>query len=159
VIKFLKYFTFLSRSEIEALEVQLKERPEKREAQRTLAREVTRIVHGDDAVISAENITQALFSGDVRQLSEVELVEALQDMPSTKLENRTEIGLIDLLTETKVAPSRRQAKQDIESGAVYVNGERYNEIDAVVTVEQLLHGKYIVLRRGKKSYHLAEFVR
>ncbi|WP_274655463.1 tyrosine--tRNA ligase [Paenibacillus humicola] len=154
VIKFLKYFTFLTRDQIEALEEELKQAPEKRIAQRELAREVTRLVHGEDALVSAENITQALFSGDVTQLKEEELVEALQDMPTTVLSGRTEIGLIDLLVETKAAPSRRQAKQDIESGAVHVNGVKTTAADAVITAGERLHGKFIVLRRGKKNYFL-----
>lgn len=157
VIKFLKYFTFLTREQIAGLETELKEHPEKRVAQRELAREVTRLVHGDDAVESAENITQALFSGDVTKLNEAELVEALQDMPTTVLDNQREAGLIDLLLSVKAAPSRRQAKQDIESGAVYVNGERMGGIDSVIREEHRLHGKYVVLRRGKKNYYLVRF--
>lgn len=157
VIQFLKYFTFLSREQIEELEQELKEKPEQRAAQRTLAREVTALVHGWDAVESAENISKALFSGDVKQLSEPELVEALQDVPSTTLEDQQEIALLDLVMAVQAAPSRRQARQDIESGAVYVNGERLQSLDYAVTAEQRLHGKYIVLRRGKKNYYLARF--
>jgi tyrosyl-tRNA synthetase len=157
VVKFLKYFTFLSREQIAELEAEVKERPEKRAAQRELAREVTRIVHGQEAVESAEKITEALFSGDVTSLSEQELVEALQDMPTTVLEDGAETGLIDLLVAAKAAPSRRQAKQDIESGAVYVNGERMSGIDTVIGTGHRLHGRYVVLRRGKKNYYLVRF--
>jgi len=157
VIKFLKYFTFLTREQIEALEEELKQAPEKRAAQRELARSVTRLVHGEEAVVSAEKITAALFSGDVTQLSEAELVEALQDMPTTVISGQPESGLIDLLVETKAAPSRRQAKQDIESGAVHVNGEKTTAVDAVIGQEQRLHGKFVVLRRGKKNYFLVRY--
>jgi tyrosyl-tRNA synthetase len=157
VIKFLKYFTFLNRTQIAELETELNARPEKRAAQRELAREVTRLVHGQDAVMSAEKITEALFSGDVTQLSEAELVEALQDMPTTVLANQEESGLMDLLIAAQAAPSRRQARQDIESGAIYVNGQRQTGIDIVITKEHLLHGKFVVLRRGKKNYFLVRF--
>lgn len=157
VIKFLKYFTFLTRAEIEALETELEQHPEKRAAQRELARNVTRLVHGEEAVISAEKITQALFSGDVTSLSEAELVEALMDMPTTELAEQESSNIMDLVIEVGAAPSKRQAKQDIESGAVYVNGVRRTETDAVITKEERLHGKYIVLRRGKKNYFLARF--
>ncbi|PYI51959.1 tyrosine--tRNA ligase [Paenibacillus flagellatus] len=157
VVKFLKYFTFLTREQIEALETEVRERPEQRAAQRELAREVTRLVHGDEAVESAENITRALFSGDVTTLSEAELVEALQDMPTTVVSGQSEIGLIDLLLAAQAAPSRRQAKQDIESGAVYVNGERLTGIDTAITAAHRLHGRYVVLRRGKKNYYLVRF--
>ncbi|RED65576.1 tyrosyl-tRNA synthetase [Cohnella lupini] len=155
-IKFLKYFTFLDRDRIAELESELATRPEKRAAQRELAREVTRLVHGEEAVASAEKITEALFSGDVTQLSEAELVEALQDMP-TSVVNEEEIPLMDLLIATNAAPSRRQARQDIESGAVYLNGQRETGLEFVITKEQRLHGKYIVLRRGKKNYFLVRF--
>ena len=113
VVKFLKYFTFLDRSQIAELETELNTRPEKRMAHRELAREVTRLVHGDDAVVSAEKITEALFSGDVTQLSETELVEALQEMPTTVLAYEDGIGLTELLIEAKAVPSKRQARQDI----------------------------------------------
>jgi tyrosyl-tRNA synthetase len=157
VIKFLKYFTFLNRTQIAELETELNARPEKRAAQRELARQVTRLVHGQDAVVSAEKITEALFSGDVTQLSEVELVEALQDMPTTVLVNQEEYGLMDLLMAAQAAPSRRQARQDIESGAIYVNGLRQTGTNTVITMEQRLHSKYVVLRRGKKNYYLIRF--
>lgn len=157
VIKFLKYFTFLTREQIEALEAELAAHPEKRAAQRELAREVTRIVHGDEAVESAEKITQALFSGDVTKLSESELVEALSDMPTTVISGGEARGLIDLLIEIGAAPSRRQAKQDIESGAVSVNGEKLTSIDAQIGDAHKLHGKYAVIKRGKKNYYLAKF--
>jgi len=157
VVKFLKYFTFLSRERIAELEQAVAERPEKREAQKELAREVTRLVHGEDAVVSAEKITQALFSGDVTQLSEEELVEALQDMPTTVVSGQDESLLLDLLIETKAAPSKRQAREDIEKGAVYLNGRREQSLDFAVTKEHRLHGKYAVIRRGKKNYFLVKF--
>jgi tyrosyl-tRNA synthetase len=158
VIKFLKYFTFLDRAQIEALETELSERPEKRAAQRELAREVTRLVHGDAAVESAERITEALFSGDVTKLSESELVEALAGMPTIEQPAGEEPLLIDLLIAAKAAPSKRQARQDIESGAVYINGEKTTSIEAVVSADKRLHGQYVVLRRGKKNYYLVRFV-
>ncbi len=157
VVKFLKYFTFLDRERIAELERELAERPEQRAAQRELAREVTRLVHGDDAVVSAEKITQALFSGDVAQLSEAELVEALQDMPTTVVSGQEETPLLELLIETKAAPSKRQAREDIEKGAVYLNGRREQALDFVLTRELRLHGKYAVIRRGKKNYFLVKF--
>jgi len=157
VVKFLKYFKFLTPERIAELEAELQVAPEKRVAQRELAREVTRLVHGEEAVISAENITKALFSGDIAQLSESELVEALHDVPTTVVTGQAESSLVDLLVETKAAPSRRQARQDIESGAVYVNGVRTTDLEAVITAEQRLHGKFVVLRRGKKTYFLVRY--
>lgn len=158
VIKFLKYFTFLTKEQIEELENELTERPEQRAAQRTLAREVTALVHGSEAVESAEKISQALFSGDISQLSEAELVEALDGVPSVTLDKDADpLALLDLVIAAGAAPSKRQSRQDIESGAVYVNGDRLKEAEAAITSDYRLHGKYIVLRRGKKNYFLIEF--
>ncbi|MBO9599738.1 MAG: tyrosine--tRNA ligase [Cohnella sp.] len=157
VVKFLKYFTPLSKEQIAALQAEVAERPEKRAAQRELAREVTRLVHGDDGLEAAERITQALFSGDVTQLNEDELVEALQDMPSATVEDSESSGLMDLLIAVQAAPSRRQARTDIESGAVLVNGSKVTDANATIAREERLHGKFIVLRRGKKNYYLVKF--
>ncbi|SDY02229.1 tyrosine--tRNA ligase [Paenibacillus sp. CF384] len=157
VVKFLKYFTFLSQAEIEALENELKQQPERRVAQRELAREVTKIVHGEEAVITAEKITQALFSGEFMSLSEAELVEALQDMPTTVCTGEEDRSLMDLMIEVGAASSRRQARQDIESGAVSINGQKQTVSETVLGQDQKLYGKYILLRRGKKNYFLARF--
>lgn len=152
VIRFLKCFTFLSRQEIEALEAELKDRPEQRAAQKALAREVTRIVHGEGAVATAEKVTQSLFSGDVSQLGEEDLIEAMRDMNSAQMADEDSTPLIELLTASGLASSKRQARQDIESGAVYVNGERQSGIETEIGRDQRLYGKYIILRRGKKNY-------
>ncbi|NBD26896.1 tyrosine--tRNA ligase [Paenibacillus glycinis] len=157
VVRFLKYFTFLSREEIAALEAELQASPEKRIAQKTLAREVTRIVHGPEAVESVEKITQSLFSGDVSALGEDELLEAMQDMASAVVKEADGSLLIDLLVAANLAPSKRQARQDIESGAVYVNGVKQSGIDTVIGADQRLHGKYLILRRGKKNYSGVRF--
>jgi len=157
VVKFLKYFTFLSPAEIGALEAEVRDNAHKRIAQRELAREVTRLVHGAEAVESAEKITAALFSGDFAALNEEDLAEALADMPKTKLEKQPSIGIVDLAVAVQAAPSRRQAKQDADSGALHVNGAKIAGSDAVVTQEMLLHGKYAIVRRGKKNYYVAEF--
>jgi len=152
VIRFLKYFTFLTRQEIEALEAELQANPEGRVAQKTLAREVTRIVHGQGAVETAEKVTQSLFSGDVSQLGEDDLVEAMKDMAGAAVDDADETLLIDLLAASGLASSKRQARQDIESGAVYVNGIKQSGLETVVGRDQRLFGKYVILRRGKKNY-------
>ena len=156
VVKFLKYFTFLSRDEISRLEAQVSESPEKREAQRVLAKEVTELVHGQEAAESAIKISEVLFSGNVSILTGKEIEDAFQDVPSTEVSG--EISLIDLLLAVKAAPSKRQAKQDIESGAVSLNGTKVTELDKSLQQSDLLEGKYIVIRRGKRNYYLAKFV-
>ncbi|MBA2937963.1 tyrosine--tRNA ligase [Paenibacillus sp. CGMCC 1.16610] len=156
VIRFLKYFTFISHEEIEQLEVEVQTQPEKREAQKLLAREVTKLVHGGDALESALNITAALFSGNIQDLSRTEIEEAFKDVPSSTLEQE-DMPLVDLLIAVGAAPSKRQARQDIESGAVTVNGVKITELDAVAKDLGRLGESYIVIRRGKKNYYLAQF--
>ena len=120
--------------EIERLEAEVQAQPEKREAQKVLAREVTKLVHGGEALESALNITSALFSGDIQSLSRTEIEEAFKDVPSTTLEQE-DVALIDLLISVGAAPSKRQARQDIESGAVTVNGVKVTDLEA--TTKQL----------------------
>jgi tyrosyl-tRNA synthetase len=158
VVKFLKYFTFLSQGEIEELERQVKESPEKREAQRVLAREVTELVHGKEATLSAIKISEVLFSGNIQTLNVSEIEEAFKDVPSTEISGSTEIALIDLLIEAKAAPSKRQARQDIESGAVSINGTKITELDKSIGADDRIEGRYVVIRRGKRNYYLVKFV-
>jgi tyrosyl-tRNA synthetase len=153
VVRFLKYFTFLDPSEIERLEGEVKQQPEKREAQRVLAREVTSLVHGEAALTSAIHITQALFSGNVQDLSAGEIEEAFKDLPSTTIEDTT-MGLVDLLIAAGAAPSKRQARTDIESGAITINGTRVTELDKQVSDLGTIGGSYLIIRRGKKNYYL-----
>ncbi|AEI42444.1 TyrS1 [Paenibacillus mucilaginosus KNP414] len=157
VVKFLKYFTFLSPDEIGELERQVKEAPEKREAQRVLAKEMTTLVHGAEAAESAIRISTVLFSGDVGSLSGSEIEQAFSDVPSTELEAGAEIALLDLLVQVKAAPSKRQARQDVESGAVSINGVKTTELDKVVRSADGLEGRFLVIRRGKRNYYLVKF--
>ncbi|GEN57283.1 tyrosine--tRNA ligase 1 [Halolactibacillus alkaliphilus] len=153
VIKFLKYFTFLTMEEIDALEIALKEAPEKREAHIKLAEEVTSMVHGEKALLQAKRITEALFSGDVKQLNGEEIKQGFKDVPSTDitLDSQT---LVDLLVEAKIAASKRQAREDIQNGAIYVNGERNQQLDYQLMDKDLIDGAFTIVRRGKKKYFL-----
>lgn len=152
-IKYLKYFTFLDKEEIEELEQKLKEAPEKREAQRTLAREVTKFVHGEEAVEEAETITKALFSGDVKELSAKQIAEAFAAVPSFDI-NAGSHNIIDVLIESGVEKSKRQAREDVTNGAIHINGERITDLDFVVNTADNYDGKYVLIRRGKKKYFL-----
>lgn len=156
VIPFIKYFTFLSKDEIEALQKGVAEAPEKREAQRVLAMEVTSLVHGEASLNSAIAISRALFDGQVKELSVQEIEEAFQDVPSIALK-QDEIGLVDLIVESGASPSKRQAREDIGNGAVLLNGDRMSDANRTITKEDGLHGRYIVIRRGKKNYFVAKF--
>lgn len=154
VVKYLKYFTFLSHDEIEALAEKVATEPEKREAQRTLAREVTNFVHGPKAVEEAEHISAALFSGDLTDLSAGEIEQGFKGMPSVTIAP-TKINLVEFLVDlTKIEPSRRQAREDIQNGAIYVNGQRQNETDFEVDTAVAFDGKFVIIRKGKKKYTL-----
>ncbi|MEC1694668.1 tyrosine--tRNA ligase [Schinkia azotoformans] len=156
VVKFLKYFTFLSPEEIEALAAEVEEAPEKRTAQKRLAEEVTKLVHGEEALQQAIRISEALFSGDIQNLSAAEIKQGFKDVPSYECK-QDEISLLDLLVESKISPSKRQAREDISNGAIYINGERTTELDRVVAAEDRIEGQFTIIRRGKKKYYLIKY--
>ncbi|MFA6110981.1 MAG: tyrosine--tRNA ligase [Candidatus Latescibacterota bacterium] len=153
--EYLRFYTFLDRAAILDLDEAVRSRPDQREAQRTLADEVTTLVHGAEATRRAERISRALFYGDFRDLTEEEIREGFHDVPTCRLEG-TESSLIDLLVASGASPSKRQARQDVQSGAVYLNGERCADLERVVRRQDGLHGRYHILRRGKKSYYLVD---
>lgn len=154
VIKYLKYFTFLSKEEIDDLAEKVEKEPWKREAQRRLAQEVTKFVHGQEAVEEAERISKALFSGDVADLSVAEIEQGFKNMPSVDVENKKE-NIIIWLTDNGIEPSRRQARQDVSSGAIRINGEKVDDVDAEIDPQAHFDGKFVIVRKGKKHYYLA----
>lgn len=154
VVKYLKYFTFLSKEEIEDLEEKVKTRPELREAQRRLAEEVTAFVHGKDAVTEAEHISKALFSGEVKALTSSEIEQGFKNMPSVEVSNEPK-NIVEWLVETGIEKSKRQAREDVTNGAIYINGERVQDLDAVIDPSENFDGKFVIARRGKKRYFLA----
>ncbi|CAG9611380.1 Tyrosine--tRNA ligase 1 [Bacillus rhizoplanae] len=156
VVKYLKYFTFLSHEEILELEKQVAEAPEKREAQKALASEMTKLVHGEAALEQAIKISAALFSGSVAELSAAEIEQGFKDVPSVERSVEDAL-LVDVLVESKISPSKRQAREDITNGAVYVNGERTQELDYTVTEKDRIEGKFTIIRRGKKKYFLIRY--
>lgn len=153
VVKFLNYFTFLPLTEIAALAEEVVKEPEKRRAQRALAAEVTKLVHGQDAVERAEKISNALFGKGLKELSAAEIEEGFSEVPSTEIDN-PEIELVDLLIRVGAVKSKRQAREAIESGAIYINDLRCTNLDTTVAQLERLDGKYLVLRKGKKNYFL-----
>lgn len=157
VVKYLKYFTFLPIEEINELAKEVETQPEKRTAQRMLAKEVTELVHGVEARERAERITHALFTGGIATLTGAEIDEGFRDVPSAEIVDR-EMTLVDALIEVGAATSKRQARESMGSGAVYVNGER--QTDTALTIAQLdkIEDKYIVIRRGKRNYYLLRLV-
>ena len=153
VVDYLKIFTFLDKDEILQLEETTHQHPEKREAQRRLAEEITTIVHSAEATRKAEKISRALFYGELQELSEDEIEMGFNDVPTYQMQE-AELGLVDLLSVAGISGSKRQAREDVKNGAVYINGERCTQMDHVVRKADGLHGRYIVIRRGKQKYFL-----
>ena len=157
VIKFLKFFTFLSMDEIAQLEEGLQSRPEQREAQKALAIAMTSLVHGKTESDAAIKTSLALFGGPLDDLNERQLEDIGSDMPTTSVDPQRFSGgatLVDLLTETQLSSSKSQARKDIESGGVYINNIREDNVRKTVESGALLYGKFLLLRRGKKNYHM-----
>lgn len=155
VIDYLKKLTFLSKEEIEELEKQHLQNPEKRIAQDALAREVITFLHGESAYEEAIRITKALFSGDVQELNEEEIDEAFKSFP--KLHLAGEQNIVDFLVENKIASSKREAREFVVAGTIALNGEKVQDLEYVVSVEKAIGNKYIVIRRGKKKYYLGSY--
>lgn len=154
VYKFLRYFTFLSVAEIAAIEAVDLASGKKPEAQRILAEQVTELVHGKDAVIAAERISQSLFAEDQNGLTEQDFEQlALDGLPTFELA-RDANGLIDVLAATELATSKSQARGFIESGAAIVNGAKVVDLTATITEADFKFGRYTLLRRGKKNHAL-----
>jgi len=160
VIRYLKIFTLLNREEIDGLERQHAEAPHQRIAHRELARHMTAMLHGEDQVKHVETASQALFSGDVRQLDEMMLREVFADVPhSTHDKSSLEgdgISLVDLLPQTSLANSKREAREFLTNGAVSVNGEKV-DLEAKLTTADLMHGHTVLIRRGKKKWHATKW--
>ncbi|EGQ0363596.1 tyrosine--tRNA ligase [Staphylococcus pseudintermedius] len=156
VIKFLKYFTFLSKTDIEALEKSVVEEPHLRKAQTTLAEEVTRFIHGNDALAEAQRISQSLFKGDLKSLSAEEIKAGFKDVPQVTLSNET-TNIVDALVETKIASSKRQAREDITNGAIYINGERQQDLAYTLSSDDRYDDTFTIIRRGKKKYFMVNY--
>jgi len=154
VYRFLKYFTFLSVDEIAAIEISDKASGTKPEAQGILAREVTRLVHGEEGLQAAQRISQALFAGTIEKLQLGDLQQLEMDgLPCTDASG-TSPSIIEALVSTDLAKSNRMAREFIANSAVSVNGHVTKEVDMHLTAEQALAGKYFILKRGKKLFHL-----
>jgi len=155
VYKFLRYFTFLDTSEIDEIENKDKVAAGRPEAQEILAREATLLVHGMVGLESALRITQSLFNGEIGALTESDFLQLKQDgLPST-LEVTESLSLVDVLVKSGLAASNKMAREFIVNGAVSINGVKLLDPSAVLSWEQALFGRYLLLRRGKKYFHLS----
>jgi tyrosyl-tRNA synthetase len=162
VIRYLKFFTLLEQPEIAELEASLQAAPEKRESQRRLGAEVTRMVHGEHQLQRALQATRVLFGGEVAGLSAHDVLDIFADVPShdlpaTSFESQG-MTLIEVVVTCGIAPSKGAARRLIESGGIYVNNQRRADQQATLTRLDLIEGQALVLRKGAKDYHLVRIV-
>lgn len=153
VIKYLKYFTFLSKEAIQSLEAETLANPHLRAAQKRLAEEVTLFIHGQQALDDAKRISQALFSGDIASLSADDIAQGFKHMPTIEA-TAPHQNFAEWLVDIGIEPSRRQSREDITNGAISLNGEKITDINFVITPEQSYDHRFIIVRRGKKNYFL-----
>jgi tyrosyl-tRNA synthetase len=154
VYKFLNYFSFLSTEEINEIEVRDKNAQAKPEAQGILAHEVTLLVHGEEGLKAAKRISQALFSGEISTLTEGDFQQLkLDGLPSSGFDAES-VSLVSTLVDTELAPSNKMAREFISNGAVSINGEKLTDPAANLDWSTALFGKYCLLKRGKKLFHL-----
>ena len=156
VVRYLKYFTFLSRDEVEELASQHEAEPHARIAHKALAREVTTLVHGEEAVTEAIRASEILFGGELEGITEATFREVAGEVPTCELSTDRFGGeglwLPELLHEAGLAQSRGQARKDVKGGGVYVNGKRIDDEQHKLTTNDLMFEKYLLLRRGKRNY-------
>ena len=152
VIRELKQFTFLTKEQIEELEKSFMEEPHKRAAQKALAKEMTTMVHGEEAYNQAVKLSEALFSGDISKLTKAEIETLFNGVSSITVEE--DLNLIDALVAVKAASSKREARDFINNGATLVNGVQNKDLNFVITKANAIGETYTVIRRGKKNYYL-----
>jgi len=156
VVHYLKVFTFLSPEEIMELEKTVIEVPEQRLAQRRLAEEMIRIMHGEQALLEAQKMTSVLFGGNVRDLTASQLQICLQGVSSIQVNNP--VNIIDALVELKAASSRREARELLAKGTYSLNGEKIEDSSLMLSQANAIDNKLFVLRRGKKNYFLVQYI-
>jgi len=155
VVRYLKFFTFLSREEIDALARETAERPQERAAQRALANAVTALVHGDDHVQRAERAAKVLFGERIDDVRVEDVLMVFADAPSTDLDLTDEgIGVSDLLVRVKLTPSKSEAVRLLKSGGVYVNNARVADEKARLAPSDAIGGELFILRKGRKDHHI-----
>lgn len=152
VIEYLKIFTFLTREEIEELERKNNEHPELREAHQALAKEIITDIRGEEEYLKAKRISDCLFKGDINHLKEDELEDAFRGAPS--FEVKLGLPLIDVLVNNKIAVSKREAREFLESGSITVNGEKETDENKIIDKDSLMFNKYLIIRKGKKKYFI-----
>lgn len=152
VISYLKIFTFLSKEEIDELAIKNNEHPELREAHKALAREIITDLHGKEEYEKALKISECLFKGNIKELDTKDILVGFKDVPHFEVEEN--IKIIDLIANGKVASSKREAREFINSGAIYINGDKVEDENMIITKDIALDNKILVIKRGKKKNYI-----
>ena len=162
VIHYLKFFTFFDEETINGLEAETKEHPEARAAQKALAVEMTKMMHGETALENAKQASQALFGGDIIGLSAEDIHDIFSEVPSFDMPadhfGGEGLNVVDVLTGTGFLKSKGEARRGIQEGGIYVNNRRVNDPAMNITISDFIEGKFLVLRRGKKNYFLVKAI-
>lgn len=157
VISYLKFFTFLERDEIEALAQEVATRPGERKAQKELAKEVTRLVHGSGELEKAERASQILFGEEFSGLDPQDILDIFSDVPSSHVSESALSGgasIVDLLVMSGLASSKSDARRLIQGGGIYLNNRRVADVQQTTALSESVGGRLLVLRKGQKQYHL-----
>ncbi|RRR52459.1 tyrosine--tRNA ligase [Streptococcus suis] len=156
-VRFLKIFTFLPLDEIAEIEKQFDAARHERLAQKILAKEVVTLVHGEKAYQQALNITEQLFAGNIKNLSAKELKQGLSNVPNYAVQAEDNLNIVELLVTSGIVNSKRQAREDVQNGAIYVNGERVQNLEYSLSDSDKIDGELTVIRRGKKKYSVLTY--
>ncbi len=162
VIHYLKFYTFFTEEEIAALDQETKDHPENRAAQKTLAKELTLMMHGQTALDKAVQASQALFGGDITGLSAADIADVFSEVPTADMPadrfGGDGMNVVDVLVESGFLKSKGEARRGIQEGGVYVNNRRVTDAAMNVTISDFIEGKYLILRRGKKNYSMVKAI-
>ena len=149
---YLKIFTFLTPEEIMEVVKKHNEEPHLRLAQKTLAKEIITDLHGKEEYDKAVKISEALFSGNVKDIDTNLIEKVFKDVPNSDM--KSDKNIVDLLVDTNICSSKREAREFITTGAISLNGDRITDLDTIITKDNSIDNKYIIVRRGKKKYYL-----
>lgn len=155
VIQYLKYFTFLSVDEIDELEIQMKNEPHLRATQKALAKEITTFVHGKEALDQVLKISKSLFTGDLSELTAFEIEKYFTHIEEIRVD--AGLQLLDFLVTTKLASSKREAREFVSAGSITIAGNKLTDPEMVMTKDMAIEGKYILVKRGKKKFAFVRF--
>ena len=155
IIDYLKKLTFLSKEEIEALEKENNEHPERRVAHKALAHEIITHIHSEESYNEAVKISEALFSGNIKDFTGKEVEMAFKGLKP--FEVKEDLNVVDLLVNGEVCSSKREAREFVNNGSITINGEKVTDLEFVMSKDKCIENKYIVIRRGKKKYYLGVY--